>query len=153
MPDSYIHERIIIKQNIKDACGSRTCAWYRRINNADKPSILINEPQDLPAGGAVFTEVQGTMYGRVIEQPALWQNMGRIPVNIDRNTGFTATPTEIGLQKVGGYYGVCSWDYTVGIDDHLIDVDLNEYVVISAVSNTSQIFRRLGMEYIPKATP
>lgn len=150
MPDSFAHERETVKQAIKDAVGPRLSTWYRRVITANKPTILINEPQELPAAGESFTS-QGGPFVRVVEQPTLWQEMGQIPVRMSRNTGFTQVMGALGGYKVGGYYGVLSTDYDVRIGDHLIDSDNREYVVISSVAESMRIFRRIGLEYLPAA--
>jgi len=154
MIDSTEHDKRMIKQAIKDIAGTMGLfTWYRRIVTNKKPTILIGEPQELPSTeGDTFDYIQSTIHVRVEEQSDLWQNMGQIPVQISRNTGFTMLMAEMANVKVGGYFGVVSVDYDVRINDHLVDADDNEYLVVSAAACFPRVFRRLSLEYLPKAT-
>ena len=134
---------------LEDIVDIRTVTWYKRIKLSSKPSSIVNiDSANIPSTALM----QENLMIRVSEQPVLYTNMGGYVITIRRSPGRFMGEYQLRYSNVesGRYDGTCVVDYEIAKEDHLVDADGEEYVVISADASNSRKFRHLELIWLPK---
>ena len=122
--------------------------WYQRIVSTTIPDEAFNIDVASIANDPTLIN---TKVNRVSEVPTLFVNKGEYDITVRRSPGLYHRDGQIADMTVKGgrFDGTCIPSIAVKEDDHLIDYNGEEYVVISSNVSNSNKFRHLELVWLP----